>query len=44
MAKAIPEARHVVVPDAGHAANLDNVEVFNETVLDFLRGLDLPGS
>ena len=44
MAKAIPNARHVVVPDAGHASNLDNVEVFNEAVLDFLRGLDLPGS
>jgi len=44
MERAIPGARRVVVPGAGHAANLDNVEAFNRGVLDFLRGLDLPGS
>ena len=38
----IPEARHVVIPNAGHAANQDNVEAFNNAVLDFLRGLNLP--
>ncbi len=42
MARAIPGAEYVVIPEAGHSANLDNVEVFNKTVLDFLRKLDLP--
>ena len=42
MAKAIPGAQYAVIPEAGHAANLDNVEVFNKTVLDFLRKLNLP--
>ena len=43
MAKAIAGARHVVIPDAGHASNLDNTEAFNEAVLDFLKGLGLSG-
>lgn len=42
MAKTIPGAEHVVIPDAGHAANIDNVEAFNDAVLGFLRQLDLP--
>ena len=43
MSKAIPGAQqHIVIPGAGHAANLDNVEVFNKTVLDFLKKLNLP--
>jgi len=42
MSKAIPEAQYMVIPEAGHAANLDNVGVFNRTVLDFLRKLNLP--
>ena len=42
MAKTIPEAQHVVIPKAGHASNIDNVEFFNKTVLEFLRNLNLP--
>lgn len=42
MAKTIPEARHVVIPGAGHAANIDNVEAFNKAVLDFLGKHNLP--
>jgi pimeloyl-ACP methyl ester carboxylesterase len=41
MSKAIPEARHVVIPEAGHAANQDNVEAFNNAVLSFLKDLNL---
>lgn len=44
MSKAIPGAQYVVVPEAGHAANQDNVEVFNRAVLDFLGTLNLPKS
>ncbi|MFC2022242.1 alpha/beta fold hydrolase [Chloroflexota bacterium] len=42
MSKAIPGAQHVVIPKAGHGANLDNVEAFNKAILDFLRKLNLP--
>ena len=37
MERRIPGARKVVIPDAGHAANLDQPEIFNDAVLDFLR-------
>jgi pimeloyl-ACP methyl ester carboxylesterase len=36
MAKRIPGARKVVIPDAGHASNIDQPEIFNTAVLDFL--------
>jgi len=36
MASKIPGARHVVVPGAGHAANIDQPELFNRALLDFL--------
>ncbi len=36
MANKIPGARKIVVPDAGHAVNIDQPDVFNETVLAFL--------
>lgn len=39
MASKIPGARKVVVPDAGHAANIDQPEAFNRAVLEFLDGL-----
>ncbi|HET9773102.1 MAG TPA: alpha/beta fold hydrolase, partial [Acidimicrobiia bacterium] len=39
MAKAIPGARLEVVPDAGHVANLENPEVFNRALADFLAAL-----
>jgi len=42
MSKTIPGARFVLIPEAGHAANLDNVEIFNEATLDFLNQLKLP--
>ena len=37
MATTIPQAEKVVVPDAGHAANIDQPAVFNEVVEQFLR-------
>ena len=37
MAKAIPNAEHVVIPSAGHAPNIDNADAFNKAVLDFLN-------
>ncbi|MDP3880118.1 MAG: alpha/beta fold hydrolase [Dehalococcoidales bacterium] len=42
MAKVIPGAKHVVIPDAGHSCNRDNPEFFSRTVLDFLKKLNLP--
>ena len=42
MARTIPEAQMVVIPEAGHIAHLDNVEFFNRAVLDFMRELNLP--
>ena len=32
----IPGARKVVIPDAGHAANIDQPETFNQAVIEFL--------
>jgi pimeloyl-ACP methyl ester carboxylesterase len=37
MAAKIPGAKKVVIEDAGHAANIDQPEKFNEAVLSFLR-------
>ena len=37
MAAKIPGARKVVIPSAGHAANVDQPEAFNRAVLDFLE-------
>lgn len=42
MARAIPGARSVIIPQAKHAVNLDNPVAFNEAVLGFLDGLHLP--
>ena len=39
MVELIPDAKRVVIPRAGHASNLENPEVFNREVEDFLRGL-----
>ena len=39
MATKIPGARKVVIPDAGHAANIDQPDAFNAAVLEFLAGL-----
>lgn len=37
MAGKIPGAEKVVIPDAGHAANIDQPAAFNEAVLTFLN-------
>jgi pimeloyl-ACP methyl ester carboxylesterase len=42
MAEKIPGARFVVVPDAGHLAPLENPEVADRAILDFLAGLPDP--
>ncbi|MDP9387892.1 MAG: alpha/beta hydrolase [Actinomycetota bacterium] len=39
MAAAVPAARLVVVPDAGHLSNVENPEAFNEALEGFLREL-----
>lgn len=39
MAAKIPAARKVVIPGAGHAANIDQPEAFDAAVLDFLSTL-----
>ena len=36
MANKIPNARKVVIEDAGHASNIDQPEAFNAAVLAFL--------
>ncbi len=36
MARKIPGAAHVVIPKAGHGANVDQPEAFNRAILDFL--------
>jgi len=41
MAAKIPGAQKVVIPNAGHAANIDQPEAFNTAVLGFLAGLKL---
>lgn len=35
-AKAIPGAQHVIVPDAGHISNMENVPAFNAALAAFL--------
>lgn len=37
MTKRIPGANKVVIPSAGHSANIDQPQAFNKVVLDFLR-------
>jgi len=37
MATKLPDATKVVLPDAGHASNIDQPEAFNTTVIDFLE-------
>lgn len=39
MADHIPGARKHVIPDAGHAANIDQPDVFNNVVAEFLNAL-----
>ena len=39
----IPGAQKAVIPDAGHAANLDQPAAFNRAVEGFLAGLPAKG-
>lgn len=39
MAAKIPGCKKVVIPDAGHAANIDQPRAFNDAVLGFIGGL-----
>ena len=36
MADLIPGARHAIIPEAGHAASIDNPDKFNKILVDFL--------
>ncbi len=37
MAASIPQARHVIIPGGGHAINVDQPEIFNAELLNFLN-------
>jgi pimeloyl-ACP methyl ester carboxylesterase len=39
MQSKIPGAKLEIIPDAGHAANMDQPEAFNRVLLDFLGSL-----
>jgi pimeloyl-ACP methyl ester carboxylesterase len=39
MAAKIPGARKVVIPDAGHASNIDQPKAFDDAVTSFINGL-----
>ena len=41
MAAKIPGAKKVVIPQAGHAVNIDQPQAFNDAVLGFLADLKL---
>ncbi len=41
MARKIPEAKKVIIANAGHGVNIDQPQVFESTVLDFLDNLKL---
>jgi pimeloyl-ACP methyl ester carboxylesterase len=41
MEKNISGAKLMVVPNAGHSANIDNTEFFNDAILSFLNKLDM---
>jgi pimeloyl-ACP methyl ester carboxylesterase len=40
MERAIANARKVIIPNAGHGANVDNPDAFNDAVLKFLSEID----
>ena len=43
MEKKIPDCLKIVIPDAGHAANMDQPQAFNEAVLNFLETVKAKG-
>ena len=40
LAKYLPNAKKILIPRAGHAANLGQPDAFNDAVLAFFRSLD----
>jgi len=44
MCGALPYGKLAVIPEAGHAAHLEQPQRFNQSVLEFLRGLKLPAT
>jgi pimeloyl-ACP methyl ester carboxylesterase len=40
MAAKIPNAKKIVIPHAGHASNLDQPEMFNQAVTEFLESVE----
>lgn len=42
MAKKIPDAEKLVIPEAGHLSNIDQPDLFNNGVLEFLNTLSGP--
>lgn len=43
IARAVPEARSVILPGTAHLPNLEQPERFNAVLNEFLNALDLPG-
>ena len=41
MERNISDTRLVMVPNAGHSANIDNTEFFNDAILNFLSKVDM---
>ena len=41
MALKIPDATKEIIPDARHAANIDQPELFNRAMLNFITGIGL---
>jgi pimeloyl-ACP methyl ester carboxylesterase len=39
MASKLPQARHVVIPDAGHILNIEEASAFDAALLDFLASI-----
>ncbi len=39
MARNIPHARHVIIPDAGHAVSAEQPDIYNEHILSFLNDI-----
>jgi pimeloyl-ACP methyl ester carboxylesterase len=40
MAAKLPRSRHVVIPGAGHIVNIEEAEVFNRELIDFLATIE----
>lgn len=41
LAQSIPNAKHIIIPDAGHAVTIDQYLTFNQTLLNFLKNTSL---